>query len=110
MGVFLNILATIGIVAQYVIEHIVKGKERKKTFGVIILVSTGIGIWGSYYIQQQETVELSSQLGEIKSLNIDLQAQLRLRDADILHVRTQNDSLRLQLTELSRQSNERLAH
>jgi hypothetical protein len=106
IGMTLIFVATIGIIGQFFIDYIIKKKKCKKIIGLVLMLCAGLGIWGSYYLQEKENKSLSKDLSDIKKSNVKLSSNLELRNADLLHIRGQNDELKLQIAELKKQQDE----
>lgn len=106
LGITLIFIATIGIIGQFLLDYIINNRKCKKVVGLILMLCAGLGIWGSYYLQEKENKSLSKNLTEIKEGNIKLTSILEQRDADLMHIRGQNDELKIQLAELKKQQDE----
>jgi hypothetical protein len=95
MEILLLVLATLGILSQFLIDYFVN--KNRKTFklilGIVILTFACFGIWGSYSIQ------IRNSLNEI-ALNDSLKLKLQVANNKIvemnkilLEVQDQNDTL-----------------
>jgi len=58
LGVILTILATLGVIGQFILDRLLKNNKTKIIVGSIILGLIVFGIWGSYTIQNNDKKEL----------------------------------------------------
>ena len=93
MDILLIIIASIGILLQFILDHIDKTKTRKKIVGITIVACTLAGLWGSYAVQKGESKELNSTLDTLKYQNSQLGIDLGKRDSSLNKIRSQNEFL-----------------
>jgi hypothetical protein len=106
MGIILNILATLGVISQFFIEHRIKKNQLKRWVGFTIMILAAIGIWGSFFVQNRDNQKLSNSLESIITTNNELRVILKEREKDITTVRDQNDSLKIMLADFKKRQEE----
>lgn len=104
--IFLNFLATVGIVGQYFLKYIIENKKTQQKAGIYLLILASLSIWGSFYIQWNESNEQAKNFQYIKSTNTELKTILSEREKGIKYISEQNDSLKILLHDLRKQQNE----
>jgi hypothetical protein len=106
LGITLNFVATLGIIGQFFLDYIIRNKKYKKIIGLVLMLCAGLGIWGSYYLQDKDNQSLLNDLSQIKTSNVELTSLLKQRESDLSKISEQNDNLKIQLSELKKQQEE----
>lgn len=101
MIIILTIIASLGLITQFLLDYFIKNKKKKLYFGLTVLIIAIVGIWGSYISQNNDNEKLSNNLEEIKKTNIQLKSTLDLRNSDLILIKSQNDSLKTLFGELT---------
>jgi tetratricopeptide (TPR) repeat protein len=108
LQIVINAAASIAVVLQYLLEHFTEKKPRKRLIGSLIGVFAILGIWGSYSYQKSEASNTTNEFSTIQKqydsltiLSHELSAQLQTRNLTIEQIKSQNDSLKKKVAELS---------
>lgn len=100
LAIVLNIVVSLGVSAQFFLDHVIKKKDRKKSVALSIVICTLAGLWGNYAIQSGESDALAQGIETLRSLNSDMKADLHARDSSLIRIRSQNEFLIEQMIEI----------
>jgi hypothetical protein len=81
LSIILTILATIGLVGQFVVDRVSKKEKSKKIIGLILVILGSIGVWGSYKTQNDSNNDLIEKIVEGDSIQKILVSKLNSSDS-----------------------------
>lgn len=119
MELILVILTSVVLLSQFFLDFMIESKRKKIKIGAIILVVGFISLIITYVFQNKEKLHADSKhekeiylqqvrFNKLDSINIALNYELKIRNGDLVFIKTQNDSLKLRLMKLQEKQDESL--
>lgn len=111
MELILVILTSVVLLSQFFLDFMIESRKKKIRIGAIILMIGFISLIITYIFQNREKLLADSKhekeiklqqvrFNKLDSINIALNSELKIRNGDLVFIKTQNDSLKLRLMKM----------